>query len=160
LVYHAFMISELTRFIIFACIGLFNSLFDTVLWRILVSQIERYPDVISFFHRKFNVNQYAIAQTISFLISSVSSYFLNKTLTFSDTVTQTDFWQIIRFSSVVCFSLVISVVAMNILTENNKILSVVRRWEFVSKHWPIVAKLITIAITMVTNFVGYRIFVF
>lgn len=154
------MISELTRFIIFACIGLFNSLFDTVLWRILVSQIERYPDVISFFHRKFNVNQYAIAQTISFLISSVSSYFLNKTLTFSDTVTQTDFWQIIRFSSVVCFSLVISVVAMNILTENNKILSVVRRWEFVSKHWPIVAKLITIAITMVTNFVGYRIFVF
>jgi len=151
---------EFSRFLVFALIGLFNTLFDTILWRFFVWRLEKYPATISYIHKNFKLNQYAFAQVISFALSATSSYFLNKFFTFSDASKTSDFTQIFRFFSVTFLSLGISVLIINLLTETNWILKFTHKISFVDKHWPIIAKLLTVGVTMIVNFVGYRLFVF
>ena len=151
---------EFSRFLIFVLVGIFNTLLDTILWRFFVWRLEKYPTTISYIHKNFKLNQYAFAQVISFCISAITSFFLNKFFTFSDASKTSDFTQVFRFFLITFLSLGISVTLINFLTETNWILKFTHKISFVDKHWLIIAKLLTVGVTMIVNFVGYRLFVF
>jgi len=152
--------AEIWRFVLFMGIGVFNTLFDTGIWRIGVWLLEKRPSWIAIMHRRFKINQYALAQIFSTLVAGSASFALNRTIAFADVSTQTDAWQIARFFSVTGVSMILSTLAMQFLTETNWIVAWIRPLPFIGNHWPITAKLITVAVTMITNFVGYRLFVF
>lgn len=148
---------ELTRFLTFATIGLFNAILDTSIWKMLVNFFQKNPILTKSFH-KFSFNEYSVSHSISFVISAISSYILNKNLTFGDSK-QSDSWQIVRFFTVAGFSWILTTLFLNFLTETDSILKISKP-KFITKHWPLFAKLLTIGVSMITNFVGYRLFVF
>jgi len=148
---------ELFRFLTFAAIGLFNAVLDTTIWKILVNFFQKKPHLTRHFH-KLHFNEYSASHSISFVISAISSYILNKNFTFGDSG-QGDSWQIVRFFGVAGFSWVLTTLFLNFLTETGQILKFPKP-KFISKHWPLFAKLLTIGVSMITNFVGYKLFVF
>ncbi len=156
------MSTELIRFLTFAIIGFGNATLDTVIWKLLVNFFQRRTDLIKKFH-KFGFNEYSLSHSLSFVISATSSYFWNKSLTFSDSKT-TDNLQIFRFFGVASFSWFITTLFLNFLTENAEISHFIKtkftNYPIIPKHWPLIAKILTIGVSMITNFVGYKFFVF
>jgi len=49
---------------------------------------------------------------------------------------------------------------INFLTSEKFILEKVKLFDLVNKHWPLLAKIGTIGVTMLINYFGYRWFVF
>jgi len=155
-----FQIEEIKRFLIFGVIGGFNAILDTLIWRFLVWLLDKNPKVQTFLTKVFRVNKYGISQFVAFLISATSSYFLNSTFTFSDSDRTRDVSQVFRFFSVALFSLLISVITIHFLTENKWIKNKIIKFPLLNKYWHYIAKIITIGITMITNFIGYKLLVF
>jgi putative flippase GtrA len=162
--------SELIRFLIFGAVGAFNALLDVVIYKFLVNfietrELERY---IKNIHK--SVSKYTFSHTISFVLTVISSYFLNKSFTFGDSK-KVDAFQIYKFFTVAVFSWLITTWVLNFLMTNKKVKTIVdtigffetnktqKKSRFI-EHWATIAKLITIGISMITNFIGYKIFVF
>ena len=156
------MPSELIRFLTFAIIGLGNATLDTVIWKILVNFFQHKKDLIHKFH-KFGFNEYSLSHALSFVISATSSYFWNRALTFADSKTN-DNLQVFKFFGVASFSWFITTLFLNFLTENAQISHFIKtkfaNFPIIPKHWPLIAKILTIGVSMITNFVGYKFFVF
>ncbi len=148
---------EFSRFLIFGTIGFFNAILDTAIWKTLVSILQKNPEIIKKFH-KFHFNEYSFSHAFSFIISAISSYFLNKNLTFGDSL-KNDTWQVFRFFTVASFSWVLTTIFLNFLTETSFILNIPKP-KIIAQHWPLFAKIMTIAVSMITNFIGYKLFVF
>jgi len=152
---------DLVRFLTFAIIGVFNAALDTIIWKILVNLFQKKPHLITKFH-KFNFNEYSLSHSISFVISATSSYFMNKSLTFADS--EGDNLQVFRFFGVATFSWFLTTLFLNFLTQNKQILSFVdtkfAKFPIITKEWALIAKILTIGVSMITNFIGYKLFVF
>jgi putative flippase GtrA len=153
--------SEIVRFIIFGSIGFFNAFLDIGIWRTLVYLFEKLG---------VKKNIYTISHTFSFFLTVVSSYFLNKTFTWADS-NKVDNLQLYKFFGVAIFSWIITTWALNFLTSNDEIKKIVNTIGFFETNrtkkksifvaqWPTIAKLLTIIISMFTNFIGYKLFVF
>lgn len=150
--------SELTTFIIFVVVAIIRTILDVVLWQVLVwIFIEKSP-IVKYFSR-FNLNRFALAQALSFLVSAVISYVSNKQIAFGNTEPDS-FGLIFKFSLVTGIGLVASVWAIEVLTTNKKILNIVKKYPLIEKYWPLIAKLITVGITLVINYIGLRFWVF
>jgi putative flippase GtrA len=165
--------SEITKFLIFATIGLFNSVLDILIWKFLVTKIQKSTSLTSFV-TKIKLNAYSFSHSISFVITVISSYILNKTFTFgkslNQSVNQTTV-EATKFFGVAIFSWVLTTLFLNYLTKSDRIKTIVTRIgetetsltkkpSLVLQHWSLFAKVLTIAVSMVTNYIGYRLFVF
>jgi putative flippase GtrA len=154
------MSSEVIRFVIFGSIGLFNAILDIFIWKFLVKTFNSSKPITSFV-QQIKLNNYSFAHTISFIITVISSYFLNKNLTWKDTISN-DSLQSIKFFGVATFSMFLTTIFLNFLT-GKKIEEFVLKtfpFDFVKQHYHIIAKLTTILLSMVTNYTGYKLFVF
>jgi putative flippase GtrA len=154
------MPSELIRFIVFGSIGLFNAILDIFIWKFLVKTFDSSKPITNFI-QQIKLNNYSFAHTISFVITVISSYFLNKNLTWKDTISN-DNLQSIKFFGVATISMILTTFFLNFLTTK-KIEDLVLKTiplDLVKKHYHIIAKLTTILLSMVTNYVGYKFFVF
>lgn len=149
---------ELRVFAIFVILAVIRTILDIVLWQGLVLLLKEKSKIVVFFS-KFNLNRFAIAQALSFLVSSAVSYFSNKEIAFSDSQPDS-VWLITKFGIVTGIGLVASVWAIEILTSNPRILKIVDKYPLAKKHWPLIAKLMTIGITLVINYTGMRFWVF
>ena len=154
------MPSELIRFVTFGSIGLFNAILDIFIWKFLVKTFDS-SDKMSKFIKNIKLNNYSFSHTISFIITVISSYFLNKNLTWKDTISN-DNLQSIKFFGVATISMILTTIFLNFLT-GKKIEGWVLKnlpFGFVKKHYHIIAKLTTIGLSMITNYLGYKFFVF
>ena len=154
------MPSELIRFITFGSIGLFNAILDILIWKFLVKRFDSSHSFTQLI-KKLKLNNYSFAHTISFIITVISSYFLNKNLTWKDTISN-DNLQSIKFFGVATISMILTTIFLNFLTGKS-----IESWilktlpfGFVKKHYHIIAKLTTIGLSMITNYLGYKFFVF
>jgi len=153
-------ILEIQRILTFGTIGVFNTLFDLAIWHSLVKYIK--PDSsLEKFIFKLKLNKYSFSQGIAFVLSNIGSYFLNQTFTFSDSNTSASTRSFGVFFLVSFFSLSVSVLMMDILTKNARILALSQKLpKPLASRWALIAKLMVAPITLTTNFIGYRYFVF
>jgi putative flippase GtrA len=151
---------ELIRFITFGSIGLFNAILDIFIWKFLVKTFDSSKPITNFI-QQIKLNNYSFAHTISFVITVISSYFLNKNLTWKDTISN-DNLQSIKFFGVATISMILTTFFLNFLTGKNVEGFILKTFPFgiVKKHYHIIAKLTTILLSMVTNYLGYKFFVF
>jgi putative flippase GtrA len=154
------MTSELIRFITFGSIGLFNAILDIFIWKFLVRTFDSSKPITNFI-QKIKLNNYSFAHTISFVITVISSYFLNKNLTWKDTISN-DSLQSIKFFGVATISMILTTFFLNYLTTKKfeQFVLTTIPLKLVKNHYHIIAKLTTILLSMVTNYLGYKFFVF
>jgi putative flippase GtrA len=147
--------NEITRFIIFGVVSALRTVAELVFWRLLVSVCERKPNFVKKLH-VYKLNQFSFSHILSFVASVTASFYLNRYLVFSDTLKNSSNFLILNFVVVSLFTLLISTISINLLTENSTVLKYVHKYNFVRKHWPLFAKIITICITMMLNYGMYR----
>jgi putative flippase GtrA len=148
------------EFVVFGSLAAARTLIiDIIGWRWLVSWMEKRPWSWEYIQR-IRLNVYSYSHGLTFIVSSVTSYFLNRFITFNQPIVDNETRVFVEFMSVSIFTLVLSVIIINILTSNKLILSLVDKIPIVKNYWPMTAKLITIGIVMVINFSGYKLFVF
>ena len=117
----------------FGCVGCLNTMFDFTIFCILNSL--------------FGVN-YIISQIISYSSGTLNSYLFNKFWTFNDTKTcKKGAREIVQFIVVNFASLGISLIGLRILMNDNSMNS-------------ILAKVISMVLAQVVNFLGYKFWVF
>ena len=150
--------SEINTFIIFVVIAVIRTILDVALWQILVWWLQEKSKIVIFFS-KFNLNRFAIAQALSFVVASIISYFSNKEIAFSNSEPDSVFL-VSKFLVVTVAGLLASVWAIEVLTTNGRILKIVKKFPLINKYWPLCAKLITVGITLVINYIGLRFWVF
>ncbi|MBU3161473.1 GtrA family protein [Clostridium frigoris] len=103
--------------------------------------------IFSVLNSIFGVN-YIISQVLSYLGGTLNSYFLNKFWTFNNTkVSKKTTKEIVQFAVVNTASLGVSLIGMTILLSNNAMN-------------PLIAKIISMVLAQVVNFLGYRFWVF
>lgn len=149
---------EIQVFVVFVIIAVLRTLLDIALWQLLVWLFKEKSAIVRFF-AKFNLNRFALAQALSFLVSSAVSYFSNKEIAFNNTDPDS-VELVLKFGIVTGVGLIASVLAIEILTSNKKILSIVNKYPLAKKYWPLLAKLITVGVTLVINYLGLRLWVF
>ncbi|WP_298837929.1 GtrA family protein [Clostridium sp.] len=124
---------KLKRIVRFGCVGGLNTTIDFGIFSVL--------------NGLFGVN-YVISQILSYSGGTLNSYFLNKFWTFNDTkVSKKTTKEIIQFIVVNSASLGVSLIGMSILLTN-------------SAMNPLIAKIISMVLAQVVNFLGYRFWVF
>lgn len=165
-----FVPSEIIRVMIFASIGLFNAVLDVIIWQFLVKLFSSNLEIQKLL-KKIKFNVYSLAHTCSFVLTVISSYFLNKSFTFNDSRSSNNPTQSLRFFCVAIFSWIITTTLLNYLTSSLVIskfidrLSVLeqsytRKNPLIKKYYPTLAKILTIGVSMITNYTGYRFLVF
>jgi putative flippase GtrA len=169
------------QFLVFGLIGVWNTLFDLAVWKVLVAifslpRFTRKPRPPFMRLQRVGLNRYSVAQAISFILANTVSFFLNRSITFNQSQSDYQPQALVRFFIVSLTALCVSVLLINFLTKNSKVLKFVSNlnfWEklktvrpfFAAKlinqlDWPLVAKLITVIFTLVINFIGYKFWVF
>ena len=124
---------KLTHILRFGFVGGLNTVIDFGIFSVLNSIL--------------GVN-YVISQIVSYSGGTLNSYFLNKFWTFNDTkVSKKTTKEIVQFIVVNSASLGVSLIGMSILLSN-------------SSMDPLVAKIISMVLAQVVNFLGYRFWVF
>ena len=151
--------AEIYRLLVFSSLAVVRTLLELLLWKGLVLVGEGLPWVQKVL-KIVKLNIYAFSHAISFIASVLASYFLNRYITFSDTNQLSNPDLILKFVVVSLVTLVISVWLINFLTSNKRILDLTKKVALLEKHWPLLAKVITIGATMLINYFGYRWFVF
>jgi putative flippase GtrA len=152
--------SEFYSFLIFIVIAVVRTLLDILLWQVLVWYFKDDFFLLTFFKKiGLNLNKFALAQAVSFVVSSIISYTSNKSLAFGND-DPTTLWLVTKFSIVTLAGLMASVIFIEFMTTNEKVLSWVSKYSLLQKHWPLVAKVLTIGITVVINYGGMRFWVF
>jgi putative flippase GtrA len=156
--------NEFVRVAIFVVIGFWNTALDFVIFWVLIRLFKKtaWPE-------KLFLTRASIAHTLSFIIANTQSYFLNRTFTFGDSESDRGFGLYFLVSVI---TLSITVVWIQLLTIpvtmrlKDKFFAVVGRYlPFLKKYltdenWMLLSKLSGSAISMITNFVGYRFVVF
>ncbi len=151
--------TEIYRLFIFTVLAGVRTLLELILWKGLVLGLEK-SEKIQGWLKIIKLNIYAFSHCISFIASVLASYYLNRYVTFSDTNQLTNPQVVSKFIAVSLVTLILSVWLINFLTSNKRILNEVKKYKLVNKHWPLLAKIGTIGVTMLINYFGYRWFVF
>ncbi|MFL0197135.1 GtrA family protein [Clostridium sp. WILCCON 0269] len=123
---------KFTHIIRFGCVGCLNTMFDFVIFCVLNSL--------------FGIN-YIISQILSYSGGTLNSYILNKFWTFNDRKTNKKTAQeIVQFIVVNSISLSVSLIGLSILIDSS-----------INSFF---AKIISMVLAQVVNFLGYRFWVF
>lgn len=109
---------------------------------------------------RIGLNKFSFAHGEAFIVANIGSYFLNRTFTFAGEPIEDTSRSIGAFFAVSAFSLVISVLLINFLTINQAVLSFSRTNKYLEKYWPTIAKFLSIFVTLITNFIGYKFLAF
>lgn len=154
--------SELFRILQFAIIGIWNTFFDLALFWLLINALGKLK-----FWSKLKLKVETVSHVFSFLIASGVSYFLNTRFTFGD-ATKNRGWGL--YLGVTLFSLLISTLLINFFTQGKYFqlfekvviarIPLLKKSNFDSKKFAVLVKLGTVAVTLVTNYLGYKYFVF
>ncbi|KHD35627.1 teichoic acid glycosylation protein [Clostridium acetobutylicum] len=133
-IYSTFMDNKKFKHLIrFVCVGCLNTLVDF--------------GMFSIFNSLLGIN-YIISQIISYSSGTLNSYLFNKFWTFTDTRTmKKTISEIIQFIVVNAASLGVSLVGLSLLINNSPFNS-------------FFAKIISMVLAQVVNFLGYRFWVF
>lgn len=133
-IYNKFMNNDNLKHIMkFGCVGCLNTLFDF--------------GIFSLLNILFGIN-YIISQIISYFSGTLNSYLFNRFWTFNDTRTnKKTTMEIIQFIFVNLTSLGISLMALSILMKNS----------FLNSFF---AKIISMILAQIVNFLGYKFWVF
>ena len=133
-IYNTFISNKkLKRIMRFSCVGGLNTTIDFVIFSLLNSL--------------FGVN-YIISQIVSYSSGTLNSYILNKFWTFNDTKTSKKTTkEIVQFIVVNSASLGVSLISLSILMNGGSMNS-------------FLAKIISMVLAQVVNFLGYRFWVF
>ncbi|MDF2505905.1 MULTISPECIES: GtrA family protein [Clostridium] len=133
-IYNIFMNNEKLKHIIrFGCVGCLNTMFDFGIFSLLNSL--------------FGIN-YIISQIISYSTGTLNSYIFNRFWTFNDTRTNKKTTkEIVQFIVVNSASLGVSLIGLHILMQDISMNS-------------FFAKIISMILAQVVNFLGYRFWVF
>ena len=150
--------SEIRSFVIFVILAVIRTIIDFVLWRILVWVFQEKSPWVKV-SEKFGLNRFALAQAISFVVSAVISYVSNKEYAFGSTQDDS-FWLYFKFGVVTGLGLLSSVWVIEFLTSNKYILNKIKPFPLIEKHWPVIAKLVTVGVTLFINYFGMRFWVF
>ena len=164
------LLNEIQRFIIFGLIGAGNALIDVLLWKFLVKYFSSKPSLLQIIKR-LRLNAHTFAHTLSFGVTVISSYILNKNITWNDSQNKSDYFQGVRFFGVAIFSWAVTTFILNYLIKNKKINELVdtiavleqtitKKESLIKKNYPTIAKILIIGISMFTNFIGYKLIVF
>jgi putative flippase GtrA len=152
------MTQELITFIKFIAVAIVRTLFDIILWRFFVYVLKDDSKGAKFF-QKLKLNKYAAAQAISFIISMVISYFSNLILVFGESKNGI-LVEMFQFALVSVVAFFASVWFIEWATTAKYILDQVKKIKILEDHWPLMTKLLSIGITVVINYLGYRFLVF
>jgi putative flippase GtrA len=152
--------NELIRIAIFVAVGVWNTVFDFIIFYILISVFAKLK-----WPKSFPLNPPAVAHVISFIIANSVSYILNSRFTFSDSSQSRGFG---LYFAVSLFSLTVSTGVIQLLnsptskTKLQNLLAKVLPDKLVKddKKWTLMTKLIATAFSMVSNFLGYKFIVF
>lgn len=167
-------VDTLIQFLIFGVIGAWNTFFDFALFWIFLNLGKKTPTKIKSKIKKIKTTQNfihtpTIAHLFSFTIANIVSFYLNTHFTFRDGKTNPSF---LSYFLVTLFSLGISTLLIQLFTDDfyykkfekkflTKIPEKIReKIDFDEKKWALLVKLGTVAVTLITNFVGYKFFVF
>ncbi|AGK96492.1 GtrA family protein [Clostridium pasteurianum] len=133
-IYNTFINNEKYKHIIrFGCVGCLNTTFDFGIFSLLNSV--------------FGIN-YIISQIASYSSGTLNSYLLNKFWSFNDTkISKKTTMEVVQFIVVNSASLGVSLIGLRILMRDNSMN-------------PFFAKIISMVLAQVVNFVGYRFWVF
>lgn len=150
---------EIQRFIIFSVLAAVRTILELGLWKGLVIIGEKTSKIQSLL-KVIKLNIYAFSHAISFVASVLASYYLNRYITFSDTNQLNNPQLLSKFIVVSLITLVISVLLINFLTSWKVLMKEIEKNNLLQKHWPLLAKILTIGVTVLINYVGYKWFVF
>jgi putative flippase GtrA len=151
------MNTEIVRFVVYSVLAVVRTGLDLLIWQLLVWFFQDNFPLVKL-AKLVKLNKFALAQAISFVISVIISYYSNKAITYNDK--QVDSLSFVLFIIISIVSFVISVWTINFITSNKQILTLNKFHPLLEKFWPQFAKLATIIITLVINYVGYSIWVF
>jgi putative flippase GtrA len=149
------MSSELFRLAKFVIVGLFVTGVDFVSFWILLNVFEKLKT-----QTLFGLRVTTISNVIGFAIANSVSFILNTFFTFSDSKANRG-W--IPYLLVSLFSLSVSTILVQLLTSDKtykKLNAKIFRNLLSQKHYALVIKLFTVLITMITNYFGYKFFVY
>ena len=162
------MLEQIIRFITFGIVGVVNSVIDILIYKILIDRLSQYPRVVTRLTTLTPLvkTQYTLSHSISFLITTIFvSYPLNRFVTYRD-VSGGDIWQPIKFFLVSIFTWLVTTSVLNWLTSSQEVIKIVntvgyvesarsRKSSLIIHHWPLIAKILLIGVSMISNFVGY-----
>jgi len=132
-IYNIFINKKFRRITRFGCVGGLNTLIDFGMFSLL--------------NGLFGVN-YVISQIVSYSSGTLNSYILNKYWTFTDTKTSKKTTkEIVQFIVVNSASLGISLIGLSLLMKDSSMNA-------------FFAKIISMVLAQVVNFLGYRFWVF
>lgn len=159
------------KLISFGVIGLFNAVLDTGIWKTLTIIFEKSPKIKEILS-KIGLNIYSGAQIFSFAVAVLSSFILNSTFTWKAKNPFGSSKQIILYFAVSIFTWCLTILFLNMFTNNmflskyNKLVLKIENEHFmpsiIKKHvdYPLIIKVLSIGISMLSNFVGYNYIVF
>lgn len=149
---------EIRTFFIFVVLAIIRTILDIGLWRLLVAVFQEKYVQVSIMDR-LGINHYGLAQAVSFIVSAAISYYANKELAFQNYANDS-LELVLKFIFVTTLGLVASVWVIDYLTENEKIINFIKPYNILYNHWPLIAKLLTVGVTLVINYGGMRFWVF
>jgi putative flippase GtrA len=164
------MSSFLFTFFKFALVGLFNSVLDTTLWKLISNWILTKPKLLNWLQDR-KLNAYSGAQVLSFMVALTSSFFMNSTFTWAKSPFES--WgRAISYLVVSIITWTVTVFYINLLTNQKLTNTINPYFEKMNKNlnlspkmakildYPLVVKISSIALSMMINFIGYQFFVF
>lgn len=141
----SFNSKELIQFLIYAVIGVWNTVLDFALFWLFINLFDRLK-----WPKNFILNKTVSAHCLSFIIANVQSYFLNKTFAFAGSKNDGGF---LLFFLVSCFTLGVSSSALYLITKGQP-------KDKINKKRAFIGKIVASAISMIVNYLGYKFIVF
>jgi putative flippase GtrA len=157
--------NEFIRILIFAAIGVWNTVFDLAIFITLLNTLGKLP-----IWKKTNIKPATVFHICSFLIANLVSYTLNTNFTFKSGESR----GFLPYFIVTLVALSVSTAFMqyfnqlifqtlfhkHIITKLPKNLPILSKVRINDKSWAIILKLSSVLISMVINYLGYRNLVF
>lgn len=154
--------SEIIRILQFILIGIWNTAFDLALFWLFINTLGKLK-----LWSNIKIKPAVISHILSFLGASAVSYFLNARFTFGD-ASKNRGWGL--YLAVSLFSLIISTILISFFTQDRfyqwftrvfvSKIPLLEKIKFDTKKFALLVKLGTVAVTLVTNYLGYKYFVF
>jgi len=148
---------EFSVFVVLAIIRTY--LVDILGWQMVIKYLEKtnWDNQIT---KKIRLNIYSFAHLITFILSSLLSYLLNRFVTFNSKQTLNEYFSILTFFTVNLFTLFLSTILLNYLTSLDKDKLIFSKFDIIDNNWIILSKIFTVVVTMFINYFAYKIFIF
>jgi putative flippase GtrA len=145
----------MNQFLIFALIGVCNTVLDFVLWEIFSKLPFNRGLVIG---GKEMLNKFGLAHVFSNLIAFNFSFFMNKTFTFASNV---GYWEgFPKLAAFGIFGMILSAKLLSFLTSTPHLQNLFPNNKLLTKYYPKFCKIVTILVVMFVNYFGFKFIVF